>query len=492
MQINIYTPEAVLTLRRTLTSFSQRIKALSLLKLALVLTVAVVCLFGAVNGVLAWHFNDRFYPGAQAGAVELGNVTYGRAQQVLTDRMDRHPLILAFDEDVVKIPTADLDVNYDVSQTINDLKQQPRPWLPIMAWLGFDTSHLVDLAYSADESRIRAKADQLIDRFNREPKSATLTIADGQATLQPEEVGYTYDRRMVIRDMVTGLSHLPDEPQMITVMATPAEMSTKELQPLYEQARQMLAANITLVAEGEEFSPSRAEVGSWLRVTDKPELVFNRDLIGLYVDDIANQVNKAVVNTIMVTRNGQEVVEREGVAGRQLQEAEAIEKIIDALKEAEHTTATLAVSTVEPTVVRPFTYAYCVQANQVDTGKLSYFSQKIAQTLADPRGWSLNGQIYFQKVSSGCSFNLILAAAHTLPHYSSGCSAMWSCRVGPNVIINNDRWEGATTAWNNAGGSLSEYQHMVINHEVGHWLGNNKIFDNLVRLEKYPAYPPLG
>jgi hypothetical protein len=41
------------------------------------------------------------------------------------------------------------------------------------------------------------------------------------------------------------------------------------------------------------------------------------------------------------------------------------------------------------------------------------------------------------------------------------------------VVINNDRWLYASTAWNNQGGSLEEYRSMVINHETGHWLGFN-------------------
>ena len=34
--------------------------------------------------------------------------------------------------------------------------------------------------------------------------------------------------------------------------------------------------------------------------------------------------------------------------------------------------------------------------------------------------------------------------------FSSACSAMWSCRVGRFVIINQDRWKNASPAWNAA------------------------------------------
>ena len=65
----------------------------------------------------------------------------------------------------------------------------------------------------------------------------------------------------------------------------------------------------------------------------------------------------------------------------------------------------------------------------------------------------------------------MLAAAGTVPSFSSTCSATWSCRVGRFVIINQDRWEHASPAWNAAGRSLRDYRHLVVNHETGHWLG---------------------
>jgi hypothetical protein len=106
-----------------------------------------------------------------------------------------------------------------------------------------------------------------------------------------------------------------------------------------------------------------------------------------------------------------------------------------------------------------------------NTTSLEDFAARAAQTYADPRGWGLWGQIEFRRVSSGGSFTLWLAAPSTLPSFSSGCSTQWSCRVGRNVVINELRFRTGTTTWNSAGGSLRDYQHMVVNHETGHWLG---------------------
>lgn len=115
---------------------------------------------------------------------------------------------------------------------------------------------------------------------------------------------------------------------------------------------------------------------------------------------------------------------------------------------------------------------YSVSGKGVIAADMTEFRTLANATLNDARGWSRMG-VTFREVSSGGSFTLILSEASLVPSFSSGCSAEYSCRVGRNIIINQDRWVGATTPWNNAGGSLRDYRHMVINHEAGHWLGHD-------------------
>ncbi len=73
------------------------------------------------------------------------------------------------------------------------------------------------------------------------------------------------------------------------------------------------------------------------------------------------------------------------------------------------------------------------------TAGLKQFRQLAQQTFADARGWRAKG-VQFRPVRQGGSFTLVLAEASTVPSFSSGCSSMWSCRVGRYVIINQTRW----------------------------------------------------
>jgi len=115
---------------------------------------------------------------------------------------------------------------------------------------------------------------------------------------------------------------------------------------------------------------------------------------------------------------------------------------------------------------------YSVETRGFMKANVAEFRSQANATLNDPRGWARMG-VSFQEVASGGMFTLVLSEASQVPSFSSGCGTEYSCRVGRYVIINQDRWLGATGSWNRAGGSLRDYRHMVVNHETGHWLGHD-------------------
>lgn len=101
----------------------------------------------------------------------------------------------------------------------------------------------------------------------------------------------------------------------------------------------------------------------------------------------------------------------------------------------------------------------------------SDFKQKVAETLNDSRGWVRAG-LKFMEVESGQDLNVILSDPASLGA-TPGCGADLSCTTWANqVIINDVRWREGTEPSRAAGMSTRDYQHMVVNHEMGHWLGH--------------------
>lgn len=100
------------------------------------------------------------------------------------------------------------------------------------------------------------------------------------------------------------------------------------------------------------------------------------------------------------------------------------------------------------------------------------FREKVSETLNDARGWIRAG-LKFVEVTEGQDLNIILSDALNLEGYNGYCSGSLSCTSGYNeVIINDERWRLGTSETTDGGMSIRDYQTMVINHEVGHWLGH--------------------
>src|SRR5213083_3114609 len=90
------------------------------------------------------------------------------------------------------------------------------------------------------------------------------------------------------------------------------------------------------------------------------------------------------------------------------------------------------------------TYTYIVRVKGTIRSDVDQFADHAAATLENPRGWSLGGSIHFAQVDEGGDFTLWLSEASLMTSFSTGCSAMWSCRVGRDVVINDDRWAGGS------------------------------------------------
>lgn len=121
------------------------------------------------------------------------------------------------------------------------------------------------------------------------------------------------------------------------------------------------------------------------------------------------------------------------------------------------------------------TVTYMTATNGAITANYADFKALVQDTYDNPNGWSRLG-VKFQHVETGGQFTVVLAQADLVPTYASICDNVYSCTAGNYVVINQDRWLGATDPWNQAGGDLRNYRNMVVNHETGHWLGHGHAF----------------
>lgn len=95
----------------------------------------------------------------------------------------------------------------------------------------------------------------------------------------------------------------------------------------------------------------------------------------------------------------------------------------------------------------------------------------VDEVLADPRGWTATGAHALARTNGESDIRILLATPETtdtlcLPLDTGG---RLSCRNGDLVVLNAWRWLNGAVAY---GQDLASYRKYVINHEVGHALGN--------------------
>ncbi len=103
------------------------------------------------------------------------------------------------------------------------------------------------------------------------------------------------------------------------------------------------------------------------------------------------------------------------------------------------------------------------------------FAAAIEGTLADPRSWGAGGEMSFQRVDGGdYDFRVSLVSPLNVESFCPGVGTggYTSCRYGERAVINLARWETAVPDYE---GDVATYRHYVVNHEVGHALGNGHV-----------------
>jgi len=120
-----------------------------------------------------------------------------------------------------------------------------------------------------------------------------------------------------------------------------------------------------------------------------------------------------------------------------------------------------------PVASRTITVGYRAERRTNDDATAD-FSAVVEATLTDSRGWT---QARFRFVpDEDAAYVIVLAEGDEvdqlcLPYDTYG---KYSCQNGPVVALNADRWRTADPKWT---GDLPTYRQMLVNHEVGHLLG---------------------
>lgn len=105
------------------------------------------------------------------------------------------------------------------------------------------------------------------------------------------------------------------------------------------------------------------------------------------------------------------------------------------------------------------------------------FARQVMDTLNDPRGWGYDGSVVFARTDRDADFHVTLASPATTDALCAPVDTHGrvSCGRSGYAVINAERWAHGAEAFLDAGGEVGEYRRYVVNHEVGHVIGNGHV-----------------
>lgn len=394
--------------------------------------------FILINTGLYFVHKNRTYSNTVVGSQKVGSVAYIDIARVSADKgVLPEKVNLSYGEKTVTKTAAELGVSLD-RPALERQARASKSWLPI---INVFKTQKVAVRTTIEDTKFNDSFTSLLPEYQKTAEDAKLTLENGVFGIKDPVDGQALDvsaTKQAIKDALAKGStsvNLPIEIQTPTATKVSLEEPLRSL-----QAQQN--TSVTLTYNGKTRKATSQEVASWF-APEGASYALNTDKIRAFVQAVGLTYGIRVQNITDVT---------------------------NAIKTSVSGNKTLETGLVAAPIARK-AYNYCLATRGVDSSYLGGLNTKLASVFSDPRGWNLDGLVSLNKVDSGCTMTVWLSAASQMSSFGAICDSDWSCRVGANVVINFDRWQGASAAWNAAGGSLDDYRSMVINHETGHWFG---------------------
>lgn len=395
----------------------------------------LVGIFVGANLVMSWLYRGKVLPNYWVAAVPVGDVPFDQLdQRVAVDDLIPKRLTLTKGDKKQEVTLQDLGAAVDWAATRQQLRHT-RSWLPMVSLL---VRHTVPAELTLDNARFAAAAQDQGAYFKQAALPERIVFDGQNFTVAAPKAGYTLDavkfRLDVVQSLGQGEATLT-VPTITTTAPAPTGKLTSQLTALQKQ----LDANITLKSGSHSKQITRADIGRFYESTGQ-----------------TMQLSAADITRVM-----EEVAKAFGITPINQNDAGVAASY--AIAKSQPVTFVLADAS---TKVRH----YCTAVRGVDASVLPEYRQKLAAVYGDPRGWNQAG-VTLVYAQTGCDYTAWLSAPDAMASFGGVCDSYYSCRSGADVVVNYDRWKGATDPWNKAGGSLEDYRAMVINHETGHWLG---------------------
>ena len=395
-------------------------------------------LFVLANAGMWVAYRGRALPHSSFGQMPVSGASFAALAKLSSSATLPSQLTIYKGTTSKAIAPGDLGIGVDVAASVHALEHSKLRWLPLLSFVKHSDA---PLKVRVDTTASQATINALAADFALPAASQHIAFNGSSFVEVGPQNGYELNKATVVNAAVQAMQK---GKTTFVAPTTPLAASTArvDLTQQIQALQKALGVKLGFVYQGQTVTPSANDIGNWY-ASDGRGMSIASDKLVSYLRGVAQHLGITIANPNDLAAAATYAISK----GQSLNLA--------------------VVPARSSTVVR----TYCTAVRDVSSSVLGDLEGKLAATYADTRGWNDGGRIAFEHVSSGCQYTVWMSASADMTKFGAICDNYYNCQVGTNVIMNYDRWTGATPPWNQTGGSLEDYHTLMIDHETGHRLG---------------------
>ena len=266
--------------------------------------------------------------------VKIANTEFGLIEaeaakaelEILVQKFSQQPLRFEFEDEVLEILPAEVDLNFAIERKIGVLKNQ---------LVNFEA---VEIPTSLNEKRLRKLLLVKFPELEYSPTDAKVFLGkDGELKILAEKNGHQTDFEKIATGVKKIVGSFSSEILKIENVEIPPKILAKQLEPFREELRKIIAEKLILKkTEYERFEIDLAQRIAWFDFKENGELklFLKADEIDKFVEKELNLLVGELPHDTAITQNLEGEIEFEGVAknGKTVVSEKLFERISAALE----------------------------------------------------------------------------------------------------------------------------------------------------------------
>lgn len=246
--------------------------------------VLLALVVAALGERLLWH--GKVLPGVELPGLSLAGKSEGRAldeAEALARTLETQPVRARAGDVELSVDPHVIDLDLDAAGTVRDARRAGRKDGPPAQLTGVVLRRFradrVDLRVSFDEERLDGVLDAWIAQTARGVEDGSLHFEGARVVVVPPEAGIGIERAEARRRLVAALERAETGVVELPVGTVEPAVGEAEVERVAAEARDLLAAPVTIAADGTTMTLTPAQLAGTLTITvEGSELVLGIDV----------------------------------------------------------------------------------------------------------------------------------------------------------------------------------------------------------------------